>query len=202
MTPRFRNAVAAALLMAGPAGAIAVSRVRAHDHATRPPILPRERLPLPDARYARATVSVRGRLGPLAHEWVRVHGRGGRALIVVLRGHDVAVCEDLGHQLREVLRAAGSGVAAIAVVDREEDVAGFLRREHLHFAIGILSPDSVLDGGRTLVTPAVLVTRDGALAEGTAHPVRFANLRAISFAAELKPLLTGLAAPRTGAVER
>jgi len=195
-------AAAAALLVAGTAGALAMRQAHADSHPAPPVSQPRESLPLPEPQDTGATVSVRGRLAPAARTWVEAHGRGSRALIVVLRARDVTVCEDLGHQLREVIRAAGSGTPATAVVDRAEDVAGFLRREHLHLPVKILPPDSLLDDGRPLATPAVLIVRDGKIADGIAHPVRFANLRAISFATELKPLLAQLAAPRAGAVER
>jgi hypothetical protein len=69
-----------------------------------------------------------------------------------------------------------------------EEVSTFLGREHLHVPLLGLPPDSVFADGRRLPSPAVLVARNGH-ARGVAHPVRFANLRMVSFATELAPLL-------------
>ena len=138
---------------------------------------------------AAASVRVRGRLAARARGWVTHAGRDG-AVIVVLRRHDIAVCENLGHQLRELVRAdrRRRPVVALAEPGALEEVATFFRREHLHVPIRMLSPDSVFTDTQHMPSPAVLVAANGR-AEGVAHPVRFANLRVTSFAAELAPLL-------------
>ncbi|HKP76449.1 MAG TPA: hypothetical protein VJT67_13055 [Longimicrobiaceae bacterium] len=148
---------------------------------------------------AASTARVRGHLGASAAAWASRHGQHGAVMFAVLRQHDVTVCEDLGHQLRDLQRVNRRHLPVVAVVEpaASDEISAFLRREHLHYPVERLAPDSVLAGAGHLPTPAVLVVRNGE-AEGTAHPVRFANLRTTSFAAELAPLL----APGAGGAMR
>jgi hypothetical protein len=179
-----------ALALLGACDADGYARTAESDRAPSPPTRAQESgSPSEDAL---ATVSLRGRLAPLVRSRMELRVREGRTLLVVLREHDVEVCEDLGHQLREALRATGGGTRGIVVIEpgAEERVHAFLRREHLHLQVEVLPPDSLFVGARHVPTPAVLVLSGPASeAQGVAHPSRFANVRLRSFATELQPLL-------------
>jgi hypothetical protein len=144
------------------------------------------------AEYDASTVVLAGELSSRASGRIARHTREGRAILVVLRGPDRLVCEDLGRQLRELLRRAGPDYPAVVLVAPadEEDYRRFMRREHVPATIETLAPEHLLTSGTDLPTPAVLVTRDGAhTAEGVGHTRRFPNLRLRSFADEMAPLL-------------
>lgn len=145
-----------------------------------------------DAEYDSSTVAVRGVLSPAARSRIAPHARDGRALLIVLRGEDRLVCEDLGRQLRELLRRAGRPYPALLLVASEDADAyrRFIRREHVPAAIETIAADELLESGGDLATPAVLVTHDTAQsAEGVGHTRRFPNVRLRSFAKEVAPLL-------------
>ncbi|HET7232903.1 MAG TPA: hypothetical protein VFJ16_23040 [Longimicrobium sp.] len=137
-----------------------------------------------------STVSLHGTLTSRAYAHAEAVSRGADAIVIVLRDRDRRACEDLGRQLRELQREAGPRMLAMVTTDSaaSEMYVRYLRREHVRATVVVLSPDSVLEGYPGLPTPAVLV-RHGTSANGVAHPVRFPNLRLISFAAELRPLL-------------
>ena len=143
-----------------------------------------------EAAYDRATVRFTGRLGPRALAGVR-----GLALqstvLVVLRGTDVARCEDLGRQLRELYRAVadrpGWGLAVMIDPAGEPELRRFLSRERIP-AVPVIAADpaALLADGTNVATPAALVARrDGEIRAGVSHPSRFKNMRGRSFAQEL-----------------
>lgn len=143
-----------------------------------------------EAAYDRATVRFTGRLGP------RALAAGGalpfeQTVLVVLRGGDIAKCEDLGRQLRELYRALpdrpGWGIAVLTDPAAEAELRRFLARERIP-SVTVLAgaPDALLAGGTKVATPAALIAgRDGAIRAGVSHPSRFKNMRGRSFAQEL-----------------
>ncbi|HET7459727.1 MAG TPA: hypothetical protein VFJ82_00710 [Longimicrobium sp.] len=137
-----------------------------------------------------ASVWVNGRLTPAADRGVREIASNADAVLIVLRDRDRRVCEDLGRQLRELLRQTGAGTPAIVLVDSASADAyrTYLHREHVRASLMVIAPDDVLTAHPWVPTPAVLI-RHGGAAVGVAHPIRFPNLRLWSFATELKPLL-------------
>jgi len=109
-------------------------------------------------------------------------------LAVVLRGRDLKGCEDLGRQLRALRRAAPARQISVWTEEpRVAEVRAFLHRERVSdVEVKPVNTGRVLDGGRTLATPAaLLVLRDGHVLQGVSHPSRFPNMRLRSFAEEL-----------------
>jgi hypothetical protein len=111
------------------------------------------------------------------------------AWIVVLRGRDLRVCEDLGRQLRE-LRVAGGGARTIVVWTDQESVPAvraFLKREHLHsFLLRPVEVANLFESRTRPVTPAMLLLQPDDSVVGISHPKRFPNVRLRSFAQELQ----------------
>ncbi|HEU4559559.1 MAG TPA: hypothetical protein VFS20_17035 [Longimicrobium sp.] len=141
-----------------------------------------------------ASIAVRGILTARARTSIVHRNGGGRYLLIVLRARDRRVCEDLGRQLRETLRAASGRFRPVLVTEDSAagDYRAFARREHLNLPVVPLPLDSLIRDRSLLPTPAVLanVGAEG-LVEGVAHPARFANVRSVSFAAEMHTLLSG-----------
>lgn len=143
-----------------------------------------------EAAYEQATVRFGGRLGPQARQAARSLSLES-AVLVVLRGPDVANCEDLGRQLRELRRAVpegpGWGMAVLVNPAGEADVRRFLAKERLSsIAILTADPATLLEDGGAVATPAALVANsDGVIRAGVSHPTRIKNLRGRSFAQEL-----------------
>lgn len=144
-----------------------------------------------DQSYAAATRPISGTLSASSRARIAAHLRSGHAVLIVLRSRDRKSCEDMGRQFRALLRAAGPGYPAVALVepDAKDGYRTWMRREHVPVEVVPFSPDSMFTPTASLPTPAVLVTRDGRTARGVGHPVRFPNLRTRSFAEELAPLL-------------
>ena len=123
--------------------------------------------------------------------------------MVVLRGKDLLVCEDLGRQLRE-LRTSVRGVRDIIVWTDPDDVSevrAFLEREHLRSVqLRSVELENLFEGRKRPVTPAVLFPRPDGSVIGIAHPKRFPNVRLRSFAQELPRLqdFTSEATPSAG----
>jgi len=146
------------------------------------------------AQVESASVTISGTLTPAARRAIRrAHGQG-YPLVIVLRATDRRKCEDLGRQLREMLRVAGDRARAVLVTEDSaaEGYRAFARREHLKATIVSFPLDSLMRDRPRLPTPAVLVDVDAdGRVEGIAHPDRFANVRSRSFAVEMHSLLSG-----------
>ncbi|HEX5869965.1 MAG TPA: hypothetical protein VFY65_06110 [Longimicrobium sp.] len=114
-------------------------------------------------------------------------------LAVVLRARDLTSCEDLGRQLRNLRRVAPARTLVVWTEPKEtEDVRRFLRRERVsNVAVSGMDLSTLMVDVRALVTPAaMLVSPDGQVVQGIAHPSRFPNMRLRSFAEELTVLGT------------
>lgn len=152
------------------------------------------------AQVDSATVAVSGLLTPAARRAISVAGDGGPYLMIVVRAHDRRKCEDLGRQLREMLRNAHGRFRTVLVTEDSatESYLAFVKREHLKARVVSLPLDSLMDGRSQLATPAVLVQLDpNGRIKGIAHPARFANVRTRSFAAEMQGLLASDDPPDT-----
>jgi hypothetical protein len=151
----------------------------------RPPVVPKA--------FASATTPLRGRLTPVASAKLKEVDGGSVAILVLLDPADIRVCEDLGHQLRKLVRRAGAAFPLVFVVDSAAltDVRTFARREHLQASgfIG-LRADAVIVEKQRVPTPAALVIQtDKGDVVGVGHPRRFPNVRVRSFADELSAYL-------------
>ncbi|MEW5926277.1 MAG: hypothetical protein AB1941_02205 [Gemmatimonadota bacterium] len=139
-----------------------------------------------DAAYDSATTFVRERLSGPVHR--SVEGMA-TAWIVVLRGRDLLVCEDLGRQLRE-LRAADGGARNVLVWTDHEDlpaVRAFLKRENLRsLQLRSVQVENLFESRTKPATPAVLLLQRNDSVLGIAHTRRFPNVRLRSFAQELQ----------------
>lgn len=144
-------------------------------------------------QYDSATVSVRGSLTPQARERLAAVAGTRKVALVVLTASDSRKCEDLGRQLRELERSTEVGLPLVIATEPEalEELRGFVRRERVRVhAIVPLATHEVIEGMRSVPSPAVLVpAKEDAQVEGVGHPLRFANARVRSFAAELAPLV-------------
>ena len=143
-----------------------------------------------DASYDQATVRFTGRLAePVLAKTGALSS--GTAVLVALRAADVAGCEDLGRQLRDLYRAVpegeGWGMAILVDPAGEAELRAFLAREHIpSIPVITADPAALLAGGTKVATPAALVVdRDGRVRAGVSHPERFKNVRGRSFAQEL-----------------
>lgn len=109
-------------------------------------------------------------------------------LAVVLRARDLATCEDLGRQLRNLRRVAPEQTLVVwTEPEGTEEVRHFLRRERVsNVQVTPMDLGALLVDVRALETPAaLLVKEDGQVVQGIAHPNRFPNMRLRSFAEEL-----------------
>lgn len=140
-----------------------------------------------------ATPSVRlsGTLPPGLWQHVRAAApEAPEYLVIVLAADDVRTCEDLGRQLREVLRTRVARRQPVVVVRTDDDahtVDTWLRRERIRGTVqaspprGTLTPNFLPAPG-----PAVLrVSADGRVLDGVLHPTRVLNVRVVSFVREL-----------------
>lgn len=119
----------------------------------------------------------------------------GRRALFVLTAENCFTCEDLGRQLREVLRSPSVRRLPLSIVvvgNDMERVRGWLRRERIRpentieIALGLR-----LNDGTLVPTPAViLIDASGRIERGVAHLTKVNNSRPRSFASEL-----GLLAP-------
>jgi hypothetical protein len=146
---------------------------------------------IPAADYAAATRPLEGPLSTTARQRLGPGAGSGRAVLILLHARDWRSCEDLGRQLREMLRVTAPGYRVLALVDPAAagEYRTWMRREHVTAEIVASPPDSVFARPGPVPTPAVLVTHDGRTARGVGHPVRFPNMRIRSFAEELDSLL-------------
>lgn len=146
-----------------------------------------------EADFDSGTEQVRGTLSPAVREVLADAAAGSAAMLVVVRGRDLAVCEDLGRQLRELKHQASPDLSLVLVTEPEsvDLLKAFDRRERLRASlVAGVAPDGVIEGRRPLATPAVLVTGDsGSSARGVAHTLRFPNVRLRSFADELRQII-------------
>ncbi|HEY0021345.1 MAG TPA: hypothetical protein VGB24_00485 [Longimicrobium sp.] len=173
-------------LMFGSAASAAMGAAAAHK--TSPPRVTAEEHSA--AAYDRATVRFTGRLAPTA-----VAAASGlpseTTVLVAMRGADLATCEDMGRQLRELYRAVpdepGWGMAILIDSAGQDDLRRFLAKERIpRVAIVVADPTRLMADGTPVATPAALVTdRQGHIQAGVSHPSRFKNLRGRSFAQEL-----------------
>ncbi len=113
-------------------------------------------------------------------------------VLIALRGQDGLSCEDLGRQLRELVRAIRNHTSSwelrVVVEEAEREVVeSFLRRERI-VTDGITTLSlSDLFVTRIVDTPAVVIgSANGNTVRGVSHPVRFKNVRPRSFASELE----------------
>lgn len=115
--------------------------------------------------YIAATRVIEGTLSASSRERLAAHDNSRRALLILLRAHDRMACEDLGRQLRAVLRAGGPRYRALALVEPSAADAyrTWLRREHVRAEVVPIAMEQVFASGTPIPTPAVI------------HPVRFPN---------------------------
>jgi len=140
-------------------------------------------------RYELNTQVVHDSLSPAVKTYLARSGKRGPLVAILLRERDIARCEDLGRQLRELSRASGEVSIEIWTDSGSlPTVETFVRMERLTSAsTRVLQLASVLaDALQPPVTPAVLlISHDYRVTAGIAHPGRFANARPLSFAHEL-----------------
>jgi hypothetical protein len=122
-------------------------------------------------------------------------------VVALLRAADWRFCEDLGRQLRELQRHLAPD-SVLLVWTEPDDVALMeyrLKRERIAAAVSAgPALDSVFYTTRRLPTPAVIVVSgDGARADGITHTRRIPGVRTRSFAEEL-PLVRQLQHPSPG----
>jgi hypothetical protein len=137
-----------------------------------------------DARLEQATQRFTGRVSVPVQRLLAAD----TTLAVVLRGRDLATCEDLGRQLRNLRRVAPTRTLVVwTEPSGVEDVRRFLRRERVsNVQVSALDLGTLMHGVRTLASPAaLLISADGRVVQGIAHPNRFPNMRLRSFAEEL-----------------
>lgn len=136
------------------------------------------------------SVRVSGRLAPEAAQLVIDSVGSVPIVLMVIGSSDCFTCEDLGRQLREVVRLAPTGVHVVVATNADglRITREFLRRERINATLvfGVESL-SILDGVVDEVpTPAVLLGRSATDSlGGVAHETRVANVRLVSFAEEL-----------------
>jgi hypothetical protein len=160
--------------------------------------------PIPTAAtYDSAMAYLHGDLSAAASRLLAPHpaGADGGRVVALLRAADWRSCEDLGRQLRELQRhlAPDSVLHVWTEPDDVPRVKHRLRRERIAAAVSAgPALDSIFSAGRGLATPAVIVVSgDGARADGIAHTRRIPGVRARSFAEEL-PLVRQLRRPAPG----
>jgi hypothetical protein len=122
-------------------------------------------------------------------------------VVALLREADWRSCEDLGRQLRELQRHLAPH-SVLLVWTEPDDVPAVehrLKRERITAAVSAgPALDSVFSTGGRLPTPAVIVVSgDGARADGITHTRRIPGVRTRSFAEEL-PLVRQLQHPSSG----
>ncbi|HEU4454378.1 MAG TPA: hypothetical protein VFR81_15020 [Longimicrobium sp.] len=145
------------------------------------------------AAYDSSLAYVRGTLSDAATRLLAPYPAGADGRVVaLLRAADWQSCEDLGRQLRELRRYLASD-SILVVWTEPADVLLMerrLKRERIAAAVSAgPALDSVFSNARRLPTPAVIVvSRDGAHADGIAHTRRMPNVRTRSFREEL-PLI-------------
>lgn len=167
-----------------------------------------ERLPVhaPDlgqAVYDSSVARLGGELSAAASRLLATHraGPAGNRVVALLREADWRSCEDLGRQLRELQRNLSSESVLLVWTDLDDVplVERRLKRERIAAPVSAgPALDSVFTTVQRLPTPAVVVvSEDGARAEGIAHTRRIPNVRTRSFAEEL-PLVRQLDRPSPG----
>jgi hypothetical protein len=114
---------------------------------------------------------------------------GQKSIVIALNAADCFTCEDLGRQLREIVRASSERQWAIAVIAPSSDslrVETWLRRQRIHRDRMIWSEIKTAFIGSPPPTPAVIiVAANGTTVRGIAHKQRVRNARVRSFAQEL-----------------
>lgn len=144
----------------------------------------------PEEAEDSGSVVLAGRLAPEAAKIVIDSVGAGPIMLLVIASSDCFTCEDLGRQLREVVRLAptGSHVVVATNADGLRRTREFLRRERVTPALvfGVES-FSLLDGAVDAIpTPAVLMGLSATdSVGGVAHSTQAANVRSVSFAEEL-----------------
>jgi len=144
----------------------------------------------PEGEEDRGSVVLAGRLVPEAAKIITDSIGSGPIMLLVIASSDCFTCEDLGRQLREVVRLAPreSRVVVATNADGLRRTREFLRRERVTPALMLgFESFSLLDGAVDAIpTPAVLIGQSATdSVGGVAHPVQTANVRSISFAEEL-----------------
>jgi hypothetical protein len=155
------------------------------------------------ATYDSSMAFLHGDLSAAASRLVapRPAGAERERVVALLRAADWRACEDLGRQLRELQRHLAPD-SVLHVWTEPGDVPLMehrLNRERITAAVSAgPALDSVFSTGRRLPTPAVIVVSgDGARADGITHTRRIPGVRARSFAEEL-PLVRQLHHPSSG----
>ena len=186
-----RGVISAAVVMAGLGAGMAAQETKTA-RAEPPPEeqwdgLLREHS---DSAYDAAMRRFTGRLTSQARAAVGTLGQRHTVLAVVTAA-DLATCEDLGRQLRELRRAVpaqpGWGMAVMIDGAGRAELERFLRRERVPY-VALLEgdPRALLDGAEHPGTPAVVVLNgEGRIQAGVSHPLRVRNTRNRSFAQEL-----------------
>jgi hypothetical protein len=160
--------------------------------------------PIPTAAtYDSSMAYLHGDLSPAASRLLppRPAGPDRDRVVALLRAADWRFCEDLGRQLRELQRHLAPD-SVLLVWTEPDDVALMeyrLKRERIAAAVSAgPALDSVFYTTRRLPTPAVIVVSgDGARADGITHTRRIPGVRTRSFAEEL-PLVRQLQRPSPG----
>ncbi len=148
----------------------------------------------PEAAEDPGSVFLSGKLVPEAAQIVIDSVGSAPLILMVIASSDCFTCENLGQQLREVVRLASSDFRVVVATNADglRRTREFLRRERVSptLVFGVES-FSILEGAAEVPTPAVLLGRSAADSlGGVAHATRAANARSVSFAEEL-----GLAPP-------
>lgn len=170
------------------ASATVSARVVAHFVGPAPVESPWEGVYTTEA-LEKATQRFTGRVSPPVQRLLAAD----TTLAVVVRERDLATCEDLGRQLRNLRRVAPERPLVVWTEPAgTEAVRRFLRRERVsNVQVTPMDLGALMVDVRAFVTPAaLLVQSDGQVVQGIAHPNRFPNMRLRSFAEELTLLGT------------
>jgi hypothetical protein len=165
------------------ASATITARVVAHFVGPAPVESPWEGV-YTDEALEKATKRFTGRVSPPVQRLLAAD----TTLAVVLRAGDLATCEDLGRQLRNLRRVVPNRPLVVwTEPEGTEAVRRFLRRERVsNVQVTPMELGALLVDVPALETPAALLIQgDGRVVQGIAHPNRFPNMRLRSFAEEL-----------------
>lgn len=115
--------------------------------------------------------------------------REGRTVLIGLTASDVATCEDLGRQLRRLMRTLAAADQIIALTDEPSSsaVTAFLRSERLPIETQVAYPPAhwppvAVADGPTPASPFVALADDeGRIGRGVSYDNRFVGVRDPSF---------------------
>jgi hypothetical protein len=183
--PAIRRGVRDAALFVGVL-ALAAAGSHAAARALAPSVPPAV---LPTQEHVDDLVRFTGALtGAAADQVRRASGSAEESLVVLLASRDLATCEDLGRQLRELHRAYGAERPFVVLADEKDagPVRDFIEFERLGRARMAVTDGRIFPDEPSPYTPAaMLVRRSGEVVAGAAHLSRAPNVRLRSFADHL-----------------